>query len=110
MSEPYLATTQNTHAIDFRFVYCNAFAMQFSGADLCVRFGVAHDAADHNKGMQEQVAVFMTPPAMKTLYISLKSIIEHVEKISGVEIQVSPATAEILKKMIKESEEKQKST
>jgi hypothetical protein len=98
----------HTQAKDFRYVYSNTFSMQFSGSDLCLRFGIGHDAADQNKGMQEQVAVFMTSPAMKVLYLSLGAIIENFEKTSGAEIQVPSATAEMLRKMIKESEERHK--
>lgn len=99
---------KNTKSHDFRTFYANAMGVQFSGSDMILRFAIMHNAADQNAGLEEQVAVAMTPSTAKALSFSLQTIIGQYESANNTVIPVSPETEAALKKAIIEAEKSAK--
>jgi hypothetical protein len=91
----------NTKAKDFRIIFSNSFSFQFSGHDLILKFGIACDPANPEKGMEEQVGVALTPVGMKALGVSLMQIVQHQEKSSNAPIPVAPQVMEAFEKALK---------
>src|SRR5277367_4898126 len=80
----------NSRANEFRVTYANASAVQFDGLQCIITFGVQHVLGDLAKGVEEQVAVAMTPVAAKSMAYSVMRILEHAEKIAGNVIPIDP--------------------
>lgn len=94
-----ILSPKNTKAPDFRTFYANAMGVLFSGSDLILRFGIMKNPADHDAGLEEQVAVAMTPSTAKALSLALQKIIEKFETTNNTIIPISPETEAAVKKI-----------
>ena len=91
---------KNTKARDFRVCYANAVGIQFSGNDMILKFGVMHNVGDEGAGLEEQVAVGMSPSTAKALMYSLQQILAHYETTNKVTIPMSRAVEDAIAKAL----------
>jgi hypothetical protein len=95
-----LTTGKGAQSKDFRVVYSNTMGLQFSGAELILKFSILNDFSNPAAGHVEQVAVAMNPVNMKALWQALDAVIKHHEKVTGAPIPVNPETQQGIDKAI----------
>jgi hypothetical protein len=88
------ADMPNTRAPDFRFIFANTFAIQFTANESQIKFGVAEDAAKPDDSVIEQVGIVLTPAGVKLLARLLSTTVDNFERDAGVSIPV-PTSDEI---------------
>jgi hypothetical protein len=94
-----------TRPQDYRTFFANTFGLQFTGAELIIRYAITKDAANPLTGVDEQCAVAMSSISAKALMLTLKALIDQAESL-GQPIPVSPDVTDIIKKMVEETKRK----
>lgn len=91
---------ENTRTKDFRYIYANGLALQFSGSDVMLVFGNKEDQGNPNQKFLEEIGVMMTHVTAKALSQTLVQVIEHYEKTTGVIIPIEQARKDRVEAML----------
>lgn len=91
-----------TRAVDFRYIFANAFGMQIGQNEMTIKFGFTEDVSKPTESILEHVGVIVTLQSAKMLGLAISEAIGSFEKSNNITIPLPDTKLEEIHKIIKD--------
>jgi hypothetical protein len=95
----------NPQSPQFRYIYSNVLKAQYNGAELMLTLGVRMDPTAPEEEYYEEAVIIMSAQSAKMWGLTINSLVESAEKVSGQQIKIDEDKLKQLAATIKSAEE-----